>query len=130
MKDILAVIVGFSVIVAVGLGMWAAGVALAPVFGKGEAFKQQQRSTNRIASQERFEDLSADISVAGDRIAALDAAAKAAPDDHTARVNATGARTYCLELVARYNADARKYTAAQFRAADLPSSFDAATTCK
>ena len=41
------------------------------------------------------------------------------------KTNLTGARTYCASVVADYNALSRKYTAAEFKAADLPASLDA-----
>ena len=126
LRWLIAIIVLSSVLS--GLG-WATGVLFAPVKGKGEAYKTKESSTNRIAAQERFEDMYADIQAADLRIDTLTANAKAHPKDYTAQVQATGAVTYCQQVVNQYNAEARKYTAAQFRAADLPSSIDAASTC-
>lgn len=126
LRWVLAIIL---VVTLIGWALWALGVATSDIRGRGEAVKTKHSSTNRIAAQERFEDMAADITAANQRIATTAAAAKANPDDYTARVNATGAITYCQQAVAQYNAEARKYTAAQFRAADLPASFDASTGC-
>ncbi len=125
LKWLVALIVTF---VAIGWALWAFGVFTSDVRGRGEAIKTKNSGTNRIAAQERFEDLAADVGVSAQRIDTLAAAAKATPS-YAAQTAATGAVTYCQSLVAQYNADARKYTARQFRSADLPESFDASTTC-
>lgn len=113
----------------IGWGLWALGVGTSDVRGRGEAIKTKNSSTNRISAQERFEDMAADITAAKQRITTMQTNMKANPKDYTAQVQATGAVTYCQQAVAQYNAEARKYTAAQFRASDLPASFDAATDC-
>ena len=118
-----------TLIAALTIGTWLFGVWASDPIGQGEAIKTKNRSTNRIAAQERFEDMAADITAANQRITTTKAAAKANPDNYTMQVQATGAVTYCQQAVAQYNAEARKYTAAQFRASDLPASFNATTDC-
>lgn len=126
LKWVLAIII---VSLLIGWALWALGVFTSDVRGRGEAIKTKNSSTNRIAAQERFEDRYADIEAAGQRVDTLTAGAKANPKDYTLQVQATGAVTYCQQAVADYNADARKYTAAQFRASDLPSRIDASDVC-
>ena len=107
-------------------------VALSGLFGQGDAIVQKNKGTNRIAAQERFESLYAEIHAADQRIDVLAAAAKADPS-YVNRQNLTGAQTYCLSAVADYDAEARKYTARDFRAIDLPEQIDTldpATDCK
>lgn len=129
LATILAVIGTVIAVIALSWGIWLFGVWASDIVGRGEAVKTKNNSTNRIAAQERFEDLSADISIAQQRIDTLAAQAKT-NKSYAAQTAATGAVTYCLDLVAQYNAEARKYTARDFREADLPSSYDPAITCR
>ena len=114
------------------IAIWGFKVATSDIKGQGDAQRQKNAATNRIAAQERFESLHAEILAADQRIGILAGAVKADPS-YTNKTNLTGAQTYCLSVVADYNAEARKFTAAQFRAADLPASIDIldpATDCK
>lgn len=104
---------------------WGFGVFTSDIKGQGDATKTKNSGTNRIAAQERFEELYAGIKAADERIDVMAAAKKAAPNDLVAQVNYTGALAYCIQIRADYNAEARKYTAEQFRAADLPAQIDA-----
>lgn len=123
------IVIAIVFVVAIGWGLWALGVAGSDIRGKGDAIKTKNSGTNRIAAQERFEDRYADIEAAALRVDTLAAGAKSNPDDYTLGVQARGAVTYCQQAVADYNADARKYTAREFRAADLPDHIDASAQC-
>ncbi len=111
------------IVVVVG-GLWALGVVAAPWQGKGDAYKTKESGTNRIAAQERFETMYADVIASDERLDVLAAAHKADPADVVAATNYTGAETYCIKVRNEYNAEARKYTAEQFRASDLPEKLD------
>jgi len=107
----------------IGIGAWGFGVATSDVKGQGDAVRQKNDATNRIAAQERFEDLYQEIVQADRRITVMADAAERDPSAVN-QTNLTGAINYCLDVVGDYNAEARKYTAAEFRAADLPARID------
>lgn len=130
MVYIVAFVVFFG---AIGVGLWAFGVFTSDVKGRGDATKIKNSGTNRIAAQERFEDMYADVLAADRRIDAQFNALKLDPDSSVAKINYNGAVNYCIEVVADYNAEARKYTAEQFRSTDLPAQIDdldSTTDCK
>jgi hypothetical protein len=127
-----AVVLTLVAIGAIGAGIWAFQVATSDVKGRGDSVKVKNDARNRINAQTDFEKLYADIVQSDTKIDVLDRAAK---DDPTlvSRTNATGQRTYCLSVVADYNAKARSYASADFRAADLPYQIDTTdptTDCK
>lgn len=105
-------------------GGWTIKVLLSDAKGRGDAIVQKNSATNRIGAQERFEDLYAEVKAEANQIGVLAAAANADPSAYN-NTNLVGAKTHCLSVVGDYNALARKYTAAQFRAADLPESLSA-----
>lgn len=120
-------------VVVITAGLWALGVVSAPWKGKGDAYKTKESGTNRIAAQERFETMYADVIASDQRLDILHLARQAAPDSVIAQSNYTGAVAYCIDVRNSYNAEARKYTAEQFRASDLPAKLDPAdpaTDCK
>ena len=124
------------VVVFVGLlsvALWAFGVFSSPIKGQGDAFKTKNSGTNRIAAQERFEDLHADILATDRKLDAAKAKAKAAPDSQVAQTEYVGLTNYCIDVVGDYNAESRKYTAQDFKSIDLPyqiDNTDPATDCK
>jgi len=121
----------FSLIL--GAGLWFARVGTSDIKGQGDVTIQKNSAPNRIAAQERFESMWADVKATDRKIDLFAAAAKAAPNDRTAETNLLGAQSYCLSVVSDYNAAARKILAADFRAVDLPSEIDLtdpATDCK
>lgn len=120
----LRVLAFFAAIALLAGGVWAFKVATSDVKGQGDAVRTKNSGTNRIAAQERFESLYADIKAADERIDVMAAAKKAAPGDVVESTNYTGAQNYCIQIRAAYNAEARKYTAEQFRAVDLPAQID------
>ena len=103
-----------------GVGAWAFRVATSDIKGQGDAVVTKNSGTNRIAAQERFEDMYQDILAADRRIAVAAATAKRNPSQVNT-TNLAGAVSYCIEVVADYNAEARKYTAQEFRSLDLPA---------
>jgi nitrate/nitrite-specific signal transduction histidine kinase len=115
-----AAIVFILVVIAV---LWFAGVFTSDVRGAGDAHKTNQSGSNRIAKQEMFEQLYQDIQAADQRVT-LYAQAKADDPSYTNKVNFTGAVTQCQQLVANYNAEARKYSSQDWRDNKLPSSID------
>lgn len=116
----------------VGVAVWGFRVATSDVKGQGDATITKNSSTNRIAAQERFEDLYADIKATDAKIAPAKQVFKANPTTVN-QTNYTGLVNYCLDVVGDYNAEARKFTSADFRAIDLPaqiSDMDESTDCK
>lgn len=119
--------------VVISAGLWALGVVGASTKGKGDAYRTKESGTNRIAAQERFETTYADVLASDQRLDILHLARQAAPEDAYAATRYTGAVAYCISARNGYNAEARKYTAEQFRASDLPEKLDPAdpaTDCK
>lgn len=112
------------VIAALAGGAWAFRTVTASARGQGDAYQQQQSGANRVRAQEAFHSRIEDIRATDAKLDVLAAAAKADPDDRTARQTLLGTRTYCLSAVAEYNAEARKYSSQQFRDADLPVRID------
>lgn len=111
------VIVVFALLI--GGAIWGIKVLIAPVKGEGDKQIIKHDANNMIAAQERFEDLYQDI-LATDRKITV---AREAEGD-TAATNLQGLQSYCLSVVGEYNAAARKFTQADFKAVDLPSKID------
>jgi hypothetical protein len=117
----------------ISVGTWAFKVATSDVKGQGDATIQKNAGSNRIAAQERFESMYADIVAADQKIDVFAQAVAASPADKTAQTNLTGTKAYCIQARNDYNAEARKYSAEQFRSADLPYTIDITdptTDCK
>lgn len=131
-RGIVWVLCILAVIAVVGIGVWGFRVAISDVKGQGDAVRTKNSATNRVGAQQRFEDLYADIKASDAKIAPAKAAVKADPS--TVNVtNLTGLVNYCVDVVGDYNAEARKYNSADFRAIDLPeqiSDLDKNTDCK
>jgi hypothetical protein len=126
-------LVVFGVIAVVSIGVWGFRVATSDVAGRGNAVIIKNNAVNRIAQQERFEQLYADIRASDQKITVASAAVIADPSDKTAQQNLTGMQNYCLSVVGDYNALARKYSAEDFRSVDLPEQIDQSipsTDCK
>lgn len=114
-------------------GIWVFKVVTSDTKGRGDAVRTKNSSGNRIAAQERFEQLMAEVKAADQKVAVFADQLETNPGDPTLRTQYTGARTYCIQQREDYNANARKYTQADFRAIDLPDQIDAtdpATDCK
>lgn len=129
----LRVLLIVAVVALIAAGVWGFRVVTSDAKGQGDAVRTKNSGTNRIAAQERFEELYAGIKAADERVSVMAAAKKSDPSDVIASTNYAGAVNYCIQIRADYNAEARKYTAEQFRAADLPAqidSLDPAFDCK
>lgn len=116
-----------------GVGIWAFKVGTSGPKGAGDAVRTKNSGGNRIAAQERFEELYAQVKAADQRVGVMHTTLQAAPTDVVARTNYTGAVNYCIDVRAQYDAEARKYTAAEWRSVDLPQQIDQhdkATDCK
>lgn len=112
-------------IVVVVAALWATGVLWAGPKGAGDAYKTNQSGTNRIAKQEMFEQLYADIQAADQRVNTFFLAKQASGgESYPAQVNYTGAVNACNQLVANYDAEARKYSSADWRDNELPERID------
>lgn len=107
-----------------GWGLWALGVFTSPIKGQGDAFKQQQSSSNRIVQQAEFEDLYAEYQDALVKIKPARDAVKQNPDSTIKQTELTGLINYCVDVAGDYNAESRKYLAADFKAIDLPAQLD------
>lgn len=120
-------------VLALSAGIWALKVGTSDVKGQGDAQRTKNAAGNRIAAQEGFEQLYADIKAADQRIDVMATARKSDPADLIAKANYTGAINYCIQVRADYDAKARKFSQGEFRAADLPYSIDQndpTTDCK
>lgn len=112
---------------------WGFKVATSDIKGQGDAVRTKNSAVNRIAAQERFEVMYADVKASDQRLDVLAADKAADPADKVAARTYSGAVAYCITVRNEYNAEARKYTAEQFRASDLPASLDSLsseTDCK
>lgn len=115
------------------VAVWGLRVATSETKGRGDAVIEKNSAQNWTRAQARFEDLYAEIVATDRKVAVAKEALDADPNDRTLRDTYLGTRTVCLSFVADYNAEARKYLAGDFRAADLPPQIndtDRTTDCK
>lgn len=127
------VAVWIGVLAILGVAFWGFRVLTSDIKGQGNAVIIKNDAVNRIAQQERFEQLYADIKAADLKVEVAHIALQGNPIDKTLQTNYTGTINYCISVVADYNALARKYSAEDFRAADLPEQIvqsDPSTDCK
>lgn len=115
------VLIAVALVVAIGGALWFLNVATSAPRGQGDALATKNSAANWTAAQARFEDEYADV-IATDR--KITATAGDAKDKGTRGDTYRGLVSYCLSAVGEYNADARKYLARDFRAADLPQQID------
>lgn len=119
---------GVVAVVVVPFLIWGASVALAPLFGKGEAYKQTEGADYRIANYERFKnDCNAIVATEGKIALAqdmVDNEVKGKVDSFREQqlvTNLQALQNQRLEQVTQYNADASKNTTrAKFKDAGLP----------
>lgn len=119
-------------VIVIMVAVFALTVLWAPWKGKSEAFKQQQSANNRIFAQAYFQDQYNEILAADKKIDVFADAVKRDPTQIN-KTNLTGQIAYCVDAVADYNAEARKYLAKDFRDVDLPEHIDdlnSETDCK
>lgn len=113
----------------IGGGMWALNVATSATRGQGDGIVQRNSADNWIDAQARFEENHAEYESTLVRIDNSYAAWQTKPDDRTLQQTYEGTKSYCLTLVADYNADARNFLREDFRASDLPDQISP-ETCK
>lgn len=118
-------VVLFVVFVAVAAWWFAYGakVLSSEPIGKGDAIIEKNSAENWTKAQAEFEDLYAGIESQDQMITLLAEQAEENPGQFNS-TNYAGARLTCLEMVGDYNAKARSYLSADFRAADLPARID------
>jgi hypothetical protein len=104
--------------------LWTLGVFASDIKGQGDAQRIKNSAPNRIQAQELFETRYQDILAADRNINVTNAALTATPDDAKLKAELIGQKQYCNGLVGKYNADSRKFTRQDFRAADLPYQID------
>lgn len=127
-RAILAALATLAVVALVLIGTWWFRVSTSDVRGQGNAERTKNAASNRIAAQERFESLYAEIKATDAKLDVL-----AADKSANAQTRLTGTKTYCLSVIADYDALARKYRSQDFRSVDLPAQIDTnnpATDCK
>lgn len=121
---VLAVVVFFALI----SGAFFVGrTLLAEPAGRAGAYQQKESANNRIFAQQQFEELAAEITATQAKIAAAGKVRETSPE---AEIRYQGLISYCASTAAQYNAASRSYTTEQFKAADLPASYDPATDCE
>lgn len=108
----------------IGAVTWGIGVAVSGPKGQGDAIKTKNSSQNWTAAQARFEDLYAGIQAADKKAANAAAVLAKSPQDKTYQQTYSGIVSGCTDLVAQYNAESRKFLAADFKSADLPYQID------
>lgn len=127
------VLIVVLIVAALGATGWGLSVMLSAPKGAGDALVKKNSAANWTAAQARFEDLYAGIEAADRKIDLAATNLAANPNDKTAQQTYAGIVSGCIDLVGDYNADARKYLAADFKAADLPDQIDnlnRSTDCK
>lgn len=127
------ILIFLGVIALVGALVWGFRVVTSDIRGQGNAVIIKNDAVNRIAQQERFEQLFADVKAADLKIGTAAAAVALSPLDKTAQQTYTGTINFCIQVSADYDALARKYSAEDFRSVDLPDQidrFDSSTDCK
>lgn len=119
-KWVLAAVLGVLAVIAL---VWGATVLAAGPQGAGDAHKTNQSGSNRIAKQEMFEQLYADIQTSDQNLTTLHEAMVADPS-YVNKTNYTAMRLQCTQLVQNYNAEARKFTSQDWRDNKLPSAIN------
>jgi len=109
---------------AIGVLLWTFGVFTSGIKGAGDAEVYKNSAANRIRAQEGFETLYQQIKVADRNLTMTAIQLSAKPDSDKLSTEALGQQQYCNDLVGQYDAKARKFTQAEFRAADLPHEID------
>lgn len=131
---IAAIVLGLlALFIALPVAVFGINIIVSDPAGQGNAIINRNDAKNRVAAQERFEVLYADVKAADLKLDVLAAAVASDPTDRIAKTNLVGATNYCIDLRAQYDAEARKFSSEVFRSADLPSSIDTtdpSTDCK
>jgi len=107
-------------------GIWYFKVGTSDIRGAGNAEIVKNEAGNRIRAQEGFEKYYQGIVSADASINITAEALKADPESLKIQTELRGQKQACVKLVGDYNAKARSFSQADFRAADLP--FEIETT--
>lgn len=121
MKIFLIWLAAILLVVVLPIGVWAFTVATSEVKGQGDATIQKNSAENWTAAQGRFESLYQEAIAADQKVTLNKTALDLDPTNPTLQTNYTGTQSVCLDIVARYNAEARTYLSADFKSADLPA---------
>lgn len=116
-----AVVAFVALIAATG---WVLSVVLAEPKGAGDAHRRIHEGDNRIAQQELFEELYANVRSYDARLGPAKRLMDDHPGDDFHASNYQGLVQVCLDAVEEYNAQARKISAAKWRSDDLPYQID------
>lgn len=100
--------------------MWGIGVATSGVKGQGDAIKINNSAENWTKKQAFFEDKYQAVKVADQKIALFAQVVAKNPKDRTAQDNLTGITSQCMNYVAEYNAESRKFLSQDWKSVDLP----------
>lgn len=132
-------VVTLIAVIVVGFGAWGASVALAPIFGAGNAYKSTETGDYRIANYDKFFNdcnnivgLEGKIKIANDTLSTDLSTGADAGTVLKDKQNLQALKNVRLEAVAQYNADASKNkTRAKFKDAGLPTRIyeDGVTSC-
>lgn len=128
-----------AIVVLIVAATWGLGVVLSGPLGRGEQIRRANSPENRTSAQAQFQQHHQSILSLDERIGAaksalvaheLQTAQSGGSDYFTSQAQAQlqsnydGLRARCLEIIGKYNADARSVTFERFRDADLPAEID------
>lgn len=106
----------------IGGFFFVTNVLLAPAKGAGGVIIKNNSAENRIEKQEQFEKLFAKVETNKALVAQHTKNVAANPTDKQAGMTLSGVQSACVASVEQYNAEARKVTSMDWKAADLPDS--------
>lgn len=123
-KAVGVTILAVIIVAAIWWFAWGSKVLTSGIVGQGNAIIQKNSAANWTKAQGEFESIYAEIEATDRKITVAKTALDLDPEDITAKQTYLGTQNVCLSMVADYNAKARNYLAAEFRAADLPAQID------
>ncbi len=113
-----------ALIAVLGAAWWGVRVATSGVKGAGDTVAQNNSATNRIYSQQHFEDLYAEVTSDDQKLDQAAADKAAHPGDDFYATNYTGLLNQCISARNQYNADANKVLQRDWLTPDLPRQLD------
>lgn len=120
-KAVFWFIVAVVAAVLLSVGIWGATVAIADIFGRGEAHKELHSAPYRIAAYDHFHDLCVSVQDAESSLDAQFDLLTTAQDKSIVQTNIAALKAVRMHGINQYNEDAKKnYTLGQFRDSDLP----------
>lgn len=118
---IYVIVIGIVLAIIGGI-FFTMNVLLAPAKGAGGVIIKNNSAENRIEKQEQFEKLFAKVETNKGLVAQHTKNVAANPTDKQASTVLLGVQSACVASVEQYNAEARKVTSMDWKAADLPDS--------